>query len=168
LIVVVAIVAVMAKFGLASYAQATDRSRLASDIDRVMGDMQYARAEAMREGNPVTVCASTDGASCTVGSPTAWQTGWIVFSDQNGDGLVSSASDVLFKIQPALRSSDTITISQSAKFSYNRFGLLQNANPSAADIKLTASSPTAISGNRKCLFVTSLGRLSTQTGAQCS
>jgi len=51
----------------------------ASEGNGLLGDLQYARAEAIKEGQSVSVCVSNDAHTCTVGL--AWQKGWIVFSD---------------------------------------------------------------------------------------
>ena len=51
---------------------------------QLLGDLQFARAEAIREGQPVTVCVSSTGSQLRCGHATpAWQKGWIIFTNPN-------------------------------------------------------------------------------------
>src|SRR3974390_1606006 len=87
------IAAILLSIGVPSFRYVTTANRASSEINALLGDLQLARAEALREGVYVTVCASTDGATCA--GATAWNTGWIVFTDapplttlEPGDRLV--------------------------------------------------------------------------------
>jgi type IV fimbrial biogenesis protein FimT len=83
LLIVMSIVAIMAMIGIPSFKYVTAANRVSSEVNSLLGDMQYARSEAVKEGLPVTVCASANptatAPSCS--GSNAWQTGWIVFSD---------------------------------------------------------------------------------------
>ena len=50
--------------------------RETSQINNLIFTLNYARSEAVKEDNPVCVCASSDGASCG----TNWASGWIIFT----------------------------------------------------------------------------------------
>ena len=52
--------------------------RRASAINSLVGTLNVARSSAMTRNEPVTICPSTDGATCT---GTAWEQGWLVFAD---------------------------------------------------------------------------------------
>jgi len=70
LVVVMSIVAILLSLGVPSYRSITNSYRLSSEVNGLLGDLMYARAEAIKEGQPVTVCASTNGTTCSAG--TAW------------------------------------------------------------------------------------------------
>ena len=42
-------------------------SRISGEINGLLGDMQYARSEAIKQGQNVVVCVSTTGTDCTAG-----------------------------------------------------------------------------------------------------
>ena len=52
LLVVMAIVAILLGIGVPSYRYITNSYRLSAEINSLSGDLQYARAEAVKEGQP--------------------------------------------------------------------------------------------------------------------
>jgi len=54
--------------------------------------MNLTRQEAIKRGVRVTMCPSTDGATCTGGN---WEQGWIVFDDSNANTTVDGNETVL-------------------------------------------------------------------------
>jgi type IV fimbrial biogenesis protein FimT len=61
---------------------------MSAEVNGLLGDLQFARSEALKEGNGVTACVSADGATCTGGGD--WSPGWIVFSDPNSNATVDA------------------------------------------------------------------------------
>jgi type IV fimbrial biogenesis protein FimT len=68
--------------------------------DALVSDLRLARSEAVKRSATVSVCSSVDGASC--GNGAAWQGGWIVFVDADGDGSLD-ADDAILRVQGAWR-----------------------------------------------------------------
>src|SRR5471032_2288316 len=87
LLSVITIIAILLAIGVPSFQFVTTANRAAAEINGLLGDMQFARAEAIREGQWVTICASNDQATCAGGAGTTWNIGWIVFSDVNNSGI---------------------------------------------------------------------------------
>ena len=54
--------------------------------------LQVARTQAVKRGNPVSVCASDNGRTCT---ETPWSHGYIVFADSNAPGVVDGDDGVI-------------------------------------------------------------------------
>jgi len=54
--------------------------------------LQLARTQAVKRGNPVSVCASDNGNTCT---DTPWSHGYIVFADGNAPGVVDGEDGVI-------------------------------------------------------------------------
>jgi type IV fimbrial biogenesis protein FimT len=165
LIVVMAIAALMTRYALSSFSLSTNKYRMQGELNKLVTDIQYARAEAMREGTPASICASTDGATCSPSS-TGWQTGWVVFSDPGGNGTVN-AGDIILKSQKAFSNGDTFTTASNFTFTFNRLGLLQNGNPGAAATEFTVANSAVSTSLNQCLFVTFLGQVSAKSGASC-
>lgn len=152
LMVVVAIVAILLGIGAPSYRYITNSYRMSAEVNGLLGDLQYARAEAIREGQPVTACVSNDGASCTRGAD--WANGWIVFS----------AGGVL-RVQGAFTGTtpDTfIADSSVTAITYNREGFATTA-AGFAGTTLTLHDSTANSAWSRCLVITAVGLMTTQT-----
>ena len=91
LLVTVAVLIVLLMVGVPEYRRMTETNRQVAAINTMVGDLNLARTEAVKQGRAVTLCGSTDGASCDTSD---WESGWIVFTDQNRDTNVD-AGDVL-------------------------------------------------------------------------
>lgn len=67
--------------------------------DAFVTDMRYARSEAIRRSARVSVCSSSDGASCATVT-NAWKDGWLIFLDQDGDGVFETGDEIV-RVQDA-------------------------------------------------------------------
>src|SRR5208282_859453 len=97
LITVMSIVAIMLFIGVPSFRYVTSANRVAGEVNGLLGDMQFARAAAINEGQLVGVCVSSNSASAnpTCTGSNQWQDGWIVYSDLNGNGALDNGEPVL-------------------------------------------------------------------------
>jgi type IV fimbrial biogenesis protein FimT len=105
MVVVMAIVGILVGLGVPSFRYVTNSNRLSSEVDALLGDMQFARSESLREGRTVTVCISSNGTSCAGSTTYTWQSGWVVFSDLNNDGVIG-ATDPVLRVQRTFSSTD--------------------------------------------------------------
>lgn len=85
LAVTLAVAAILLAIATPSFAELLRRNRLAAANNELVTALQVARAEALRRGRPVAVCASADQRSCA-GSKD-WATGWVVFEDNVVSGM---------------------------------------------------------------------------------
>ncbi|MFL6603315.1 MAG: GspH/FimT family pseudopilin [Steroidobacteraceae bacterium] len=162
LLAVVMIVSILMAIGVPSFRYVTTSNRLSSEINGLLGDMQFARAQAIKEGRTVTVCSSTNNSTC---SDTAdWSKGWIVFSDPNNDHVVVAGA--ILRAQPTLApdslKDNTNTLSSAT---FNRMGLLSTPAVAANAITLTLHDKTATPAWTRCLAIVSQGLVTTQTPA---
>jgi type IV fimbrial biogenesis protein FimT len=79
LMVVIMIAAILMAIGVPSYRYVTNSNRLAAEVNGLLGDLQFARSEAIKEGGTVTVCPADQNQTQCV-TTTAWDRGWIVKS----------------------------------------------------------------------------------------
>lgn len=162
LLVVVVLVAILMSIGVPSYRYVTTSNRLATEIDALMGDLQYARSEAAREGQYVTVCVaqSTSPATCAATGTATWQNGWIIFADVNNDGTIDTGDPVL-RIRNAFSSSDTLVSSPATSaVTFNRDGFAHLGN---ATTVITLHDSTANVTYARCLDISQAGMMTTQT-----
>lgn len=166
LMAVVAIVSIMLSIGTASYRYVTFANRVSSEINGLLGDLQVARSEAVRLGLPVSVCPSTDGASCTTGG---WEQGWVVFSDFNGDGALDSTTDSPLRVQKKFTSPDTLVPDDAAVsfVTFNREGFATSipGTDSANGVTFKLNSQPADTKWERCLNISWVGNMATQRPA---
>jgi type IV fimbrial biogenesis protein FimT len=162
LLVVMAIAGVLISLAIPSYNYITSANRVSGEINGLLGDMQFARIEAIREGSWVTICASSTGTSCL--GANNWASGWIVFQDPNNNQTVN-AGETIWRVKPAFNGADTATASgATTAVTFNREGFAQLA----AVTTITIHNPTSTKAFTRCLQISLVGMLSTElsgTGA---
>jgi type IV fimbrial biogenesis protein FimT len=76
MIVVMAISAILLTVAVPSFQQTIANYRINVEVNNLVGDLQYARAEAIKQGTTVVVCPSVDAATCSADN--AWNHGYII------------------------------------------------------------------------------------------
>lgn len=167
MVVVMGVVAILMAIAIPSYHYISNSNRISAEVNGLLGDLQFARAEAIKEGQTVSVCVSSNGTSCTGG--TSWQNGWIVFSDQNGDGAVESPPDFILRIQNPFSGTDTFVAGSSLSvITFNREGFA--AGLAAGGALLTLHAATPMQATTRCLSLTMIGLMTIETynGGTCT
>jgi type IV fimbrial biogenesis protein FimT len=161
LLTVITVVAVLFALGMPSYRYVTNANRISGEVNALLGDMQYARSEAIKEGQTVTVCSSTNATTCS--NQTSWRNGWIVFSDLNGNGIVDNGEPIL-RVQPAFPAGDTFNADQAAKWvRFNREGFALGLNNT---VTITLHAVVPDTGSTRCLAITIVGQLATEVSGK--
>lgn len=95
LIVTLAIVAIVVMAGLPMLGDFTRDSRIVSRTNDMVAVLNFARSEAVKRTEFISMCPSSDQATCTGG--TDWTVGWIVWLDETGpgDGTVDSGETII-------------------------------------------------------------------------
>ena len=166
LMVVMVIAGILLAIAIPSYTYVTNANRIAAEINGLLGDLQYARSEAIKQGQTVSICVSQDGATCS-GNNT-WQNGWIVFSDVNGNGAVDTGDTVL-RVKSAFVGSDSFIANNSiAAVTFNREGFAIGL-PNGGVLVTLHSSPVNKASTR-CLSLTLIGLMTTSLydGVTCT
>ena len=163
-LVSIALLAILASIAVPSYRWVINSASVSSDMNALVGTLQLARAEAIKRGLGVTVCASSTSTNAVGGSTppscsgvTTWQVGWIAFVDGNGSGSFDSG-DPLVAVQGPLASRNTFVADNgTSAIRFNREGFVsgQTANP----VTITLNPPGSASGQKRCLAIGSVGRL---------
>jgi type IV fimbrial biogenesis protein FimT len=162
LLITMTLVAILLSIAVPSYRYVTYSNRASSEVNALLGEMQLARAEAIKEGQFVTVCPSTNGTSCT--GSTTWNTGWIVFSDVNGNATVD-AGDTVIQVQKAFAvTSDTFTSDNNVQaITFNREGFVSGLPATASGyITITLHTSPVNAQWTRCLQIMTLGSLTTE------
>ncbi len=98
LVVGVAILGLLLGLGAPSFSRMLADHRIKGEKSSLLDSLVVAREEARQAGAPASVCASSDGATCTA---TAWEQGHIVFRDVNGNGSMDAGDTVVTRVAAA-------------------------------------------------------------------
>lgn len=165
LIVTISIASILVALAMPSFTYVTRSNRMSGQINDLLADMQFARAEAIKEGSDVVVCSSAAGTSCS--AATTWQTGWIVFSDQNRNGAFDAGERIL-RVRGALSGGDTLQPQDGTTTAvrFNRDGFAVSLPGGALFTLHDAASTSALT---RCLQVSLVGALNTMpSGGACT
>lgn len=88
LLVTVSVLAVLLAVGVPSFASLTERWRVDATVETLVADIRLARSTATRTSRAVVMCARAADGNCSAGND--WSTGWVVFSDLNGDSALDA------------------------------------------------------------------------------
>jgi type IV fimbrial biogenesis protein FimT len=164
LLVVITIAAILMGIGVPSYKFVTTSNRVSTEVNGLLGDMQFARSEAIKEGQSVTVCPSSNGTSC-LAATTTWHGGWIVFSDVNGNAAVDAPPDIVLRVQAGFTHAQDTFVSDNnvAAVTFNREGFAVGLPATAVGyITVTLHSTPNNTQWTRCLQVGMVGVLTTE------
>jgi type IV fimbrial biogenesis protein FimT len=109
LMIVICILAMSLAVGIPGFQDLkTSQDRSAALVELVAA-VRLARSEAALRGIPFSVCATTDGLSCSGGRN--WSGGWLVFRDADRDTTIEDATQVV----------------KAVRFAHSRFTLTADA-----------------------------------------
>ncbi len=123
MMIAIAIIAVIAALALPSLSQFFARNDLIGSTNELITGISQARAEAISRSSTVTLCPSSDGAGCDNGD---WESGWIVFADNNANGALNAGEDIVADSSGAGTASVDIA-GFDAGLSFNGTGILSTA-----------------------------------------
>ncbi len=146
--VVVSISAVLLTIGVPSMIDLLSNVRRDSQQASIVLSLNYARNEAIKRGQRVTVCPG-DSAGC-LGAP-VWDAGWIVFTDTNGNSVVDP-DDNLLAIEGPLASGHSLR-SGRERINFQATGYSLGSNDT---LRLCDSRGT---GSSRRVVVNALGRV---------
>lgn len=161
MMVTVGIVAILAAFAVPGMRTFIERNGVENNMNGFLGSINFARSEAIKRGMSVVMCRSAN--ADTSATPTcsasggAWATGWIIFTDFNGNGSFSAASgDVLLRAQGSLAKNGEISQMSPGKLIFRPTGI---ASSGASGVNFNA-----LSGDnnlQRAICVTPAGRAQT-------
>lgn len=124
MLIVVSIIGIMVAISAPNFRDYTMNAAIKSRVRHFASILQVARSEAIKQKRDVTVCVSSDGATCS-GSAN-WEDGWVVFFTNNlgNDEIIRVGYGFANKYGGTLRT--TWTTGQSS-ISFNQQGTLNNA-----------------------------------------
>ncbi|WP_084188932.1 GspH/FimT family pseudopilin [Salinisphaera hydrothermalis] len=153
LMVTLAVAVVLLTIAIPSYRSVVTRNSLATNVNDLVGSLNYARSEAVGRGTTVYVCASRNQSSCR--DDGVWSDGWIVYAPAPDATDTSPATDNILRVHGATGSGFTLTANGGAPLSFNADGF--------AIVGRTFTATTENGGNTTSVTVASTGRIDSST-----
>lgn len=157
LMITLVIAAIVLTLAVPGFRDLIQNNRITTQANELVSALNLARMEAIRQGTPVSVCASADQASCS--GANNWATGWIVFTDPDGDGNITGG-ETLLRAWGALAGNPTLSENGGAsRVQY------QNNGTTGAPFNFTHTIPGCTGNQQRTIGVSAAGRVGVTTGA---
>lgn len=97
LMVTIVVVAILSVVALPNFRDFISRGAVTSETNSLLGDIQYARNDAVSRRIRTILCASVNGTTCTTGN--RFDGGWIVYHETNPGPTASlDANDEILRV----------------------------------------------------------------------
>lgn len=128
LMIAIAVLTILVTIAAPSFRTTIQNNRITTQLNDFVSSLQLARSEAVKRAQPVSLCISSDSASCTGAN---WGQGWIVFLDIDGDGALDVGDgDSVLNIGVQLSGNNTLTgsanVASSIRFNTRGFSPVTN------------------------------------------
>lgn len=130
-------------------------NRLTAQANDLVLAFAYAKSEAVKRGVRVTVCSRQNDTTCA--GSTIWDSGWLVFVDNDGGGTVNGA-DVVLQVRAPLDGSNTLRAGTRQRVTFQSTGFSPGFNDT---FRLCDSRGTAVA---RQLVISQQGMVTMTTG----
>lgn len=113
LMVTIAVAVVILTLAVPGFRSIIQNNRAATQANDLVTALGLARSEAIKRGLTVSLCPSSDQATCTGG--TSWEGGWILFTDENESASLDG-DDALIRVHGALDGGSTLAGPANLRF----------------------------------------------------
>lgn len=174
LITAVVVALLLMTVGIPLYTGLVANGALVTQTNQLVAALQLARSEAVKRVSTVSVCAVVDASAsnpvCAAGA--AWQQGWLVFPDPNGNGSRDAGETVLRVWSAASRPSTmSVNPASAVSISFGARGAASLASGGNLPMTLSLIQPGATSQNKRCVEVGASGQVRSfqvDYGASCN
>ena len=156
LLISLAVIAILISSVIPSMGNLIADRRVAAITSEMYSSLLLARSEAVKRRNTISVCSSVNGSSCDQAN-TGWHHGWLVFSDQNQDGLFDGDEPLLRVVS---KQPDLISISWNRGFSVS-FN-------SRGQTSMAGSFEVCEKSNVRAIVISMTGRARVEERTSCS
>lgn len=163
MLVALGLLAILTSIAVPAFHGIVAGDNASAQIAQFQRAVEYARSVAMKRGYDTTLCASSDGTDCS--SDGNWTVGWIVFPDPDDTGTPQSSSAIL-RVHTSLSGASQLIGDNGAvrRITFDRYGLLAGAYSGTIVLH---PNPDRIA-LRRCLFVSSVGKVTVGRAGSCS
>lgn len=123
LLVALAVAAILVTIAIPSYRSLVQRNTMTAAVNDLVGDLNFARNQAVTRGQRVYICKSSGNATCA--DTGDWSQGWLVYAPDPGTD--TPTADNLLRVSPPIESQISIegnnNIVSKAFFDANGFAM---------------------------------------------
>lgn len=168
LMVTLAVMAIVIAWAAPSFKQQMLGSRTGAVANEFADALNYARSQSVRTLKRVSICASSDGSTCSGN----WSDGFIVFEDRATSDKATSidlgSTPLIYKTWPKLESSGTFSVKRgAADVTFIRFTPLGALAPTSTDPVVASLKLTGCLGKSARTISVSLSGLVSVSSADC-
>ena len=160
LMITITVLGILLGVAVPSFLDTVRNNRLITQNNEFIGTLNYARSEALKRSGSVSVCASTDQATCS--GATNWTTGWVVFNDANANGTLDAGDGVNPLLQATGSAPPEYTLNATTR-SFVRFDPTGMSGSGLETFDLIRTGCVGLKARR--IVVSVVGRVSTTTVA---
>ncbi len=165
LLFTIALAGILTALAAPSLTKMLKSNRVQSEASGFVGDLMMARTEAVKRGQNVSACVSSDGTTCL--TTNTWHSGWIVFPDPTATCTGSTSTYPTLRVRKGFSGGDTFVASTSkACITFNREGFTSNLG--TATVTFTLHTSDTLQNATRCVAIDLGGHLTTQTAGQSS
>lgn len=157
LMVTLVVLAILLGIGVPSFQSVIRNNRIAAATNELVGALTYARSEAMKRGDAVTVCPTEDEESCAGSND--WATGWIVFVDVDQDSE-RAETELLLQIGQSL--GGDLELKSPLAVQYLQYTSTGLTNPVISNATFELMKPGYEGEHARCVRIGNTGRIFTE------
>jgi len=158
LLITVVLISILMAIAIPSMREFTQNDRLITNVNTLIGNLNYARSEAVKRSQQVSVCASNDAATCSG----TWSDGWIVYIDADADNSFTAGEEII-RAQQSLEGGNTLTATGiGTQVTYDYRGFVDAASVGSLQLCDGRSGP-----HGRTVNITTTGRVRLETDTSC-
>jgi len=93
--VTLAIVAILVTVAAPSFLSTIQKNKKSTLRDELISALQLTRSTATISRIPITICGGNSSSTQCSGSSSDWGEGWIIFTDNDDDGVIDSSEKII-------------------------------------------------------------------------
>lgn len=110
LMVTLSIAGILTAIAIPSFTETIKSNRITTQVNQFVSALNFTRSEAIKRGVRVSMCKSSDAVTCMKdGAGSNWSQGWIIFTNQDSDGVFDGGDETILKIQDGTQNQITMT-----------------------------------------------------------
>jgi len=122
LVTVLVVISIMTTVVIPGMIDMVRNNRQSTVLNALTHSFYIARSEAISRAQGVSICPTVNFTSCA--GSTAWEKGWLVFTDQDRDGVIDTGKDAVLRVFNAVNGGSDLTA--ASRITYSPIGTVQS------------------------------------------
>lgn len=170
LIMVLVVMAIILSIAVPSFRTMFANNQAGAISEDFIAALNLARSEAVKRGKLVSICRTTNAASCT-SSTGDWNTGYIVYLDSSSSETLTTttiATDGIIRIYPSSANTAISVMRGASDVTFLRYNSMGSLAKNVTGEATVTTSATKCKGNNKRVMTVKLSGAISVTKQACS